>query len=188
MPLKGSGNHADCRWCGRRFSLRPSYQASGTKFCSWECRQSAKTDPLKKGFVKIKGKLLPEFYEGRKIDYKARYPSVSINRITTKIHVLVWEKFNGRKVPKGLHVHHIDGDVTNFEITNLEVLSSTDHRRKHAGWLMSVGQWVKRPCSACHTLLPLDKFYESVSSCKECWRKKTNKRKELIRKLKKHES
>jgi DNA-directed RNA polymerase subunit RPC12/RpoP len=48
-----------------------------------------------------------------------------------RLHVYVWEKFNG-EIPKGYHVHHADGDKKNNEIDNLKLLSSSDHAIEHA--------------------------------------------------------
>lgn len=47
-----------------------------------------------------------------------------------RLHVYVWEKHNG-KVPDGYHVHHIDGDKTNNDISNLQLLSQSEHMRYH---------------------------------------------------------
>lgn len=52
------------------------------------------------------------------------------NGIRKRMHVYVWEHYNGR-VPSGCHVHHIDGDKSNNSIGNLEVLKSTDHLSMH---------------------------------------------------------
>lgn len=46
------------------------------------------------------------------------------------LHRDVWEHHNG-PVPKGHHVHHIDGDTTNNCITNLECLPSKEHFKLH---------------------------------------------------------
>lgn len=47
-----------------------------------------------------------------------------------RLHVYVWEKHNG-KVPDGYQVHHIDGDKTNNDISNLQLLSQSEHMRYH---------------------------------------------------------
>jgi hypothetical protein len=34
-------------------------------------------------------------------------------------------------IPKGYHIHHIDGDQTNDRLENLQCLSASDHRKLH---------------------------------------------------------
>jgi hypothetical protein len=48
-----------------------------------------------------------------------------------RLHVYIWEKLNG-KIPKGYHVHHIDGNTQNNEPENLVLLSVSEHRKVHA--------------------------------------------------------
>jgi hypothetical protein len=53
-----------------------------------------------------------------------RYFSKGSNRL----HRVVWEHYNG-KVPKGYHVHHVDGNTHNNEISNLNLLQGSLHLR-----------------------------------------------------------
>lgn len=48
-----------------------------------------------------------------------------------RLHRVVWEHHNG-PIPKGFHVHHIDGDVENNAIDNLELLPASAHLKHHA--------------------------------------------------------
>ena len=48
------------------------------------------------------------------------------NWYTKRIHRLVYETFVGA-IPKGYHVHHIDGNKQNNRVDNLMVLSESDH-------------------------------------------------------------
>lgn len=54
---------------------------------------------------------------------KRRYPM--------RLHVYVWQKYNG-EVPKGYHVHHKDENKDNNDISNLELLKAYDHLSHHA--------------------------------------------------------
>lgn len=45
---------------------------------------------------------------------------------TTRIHTLVAKHFIG-EIPKGYHVHHIDGNKQNNKVTNLSIISAKDH-------------------------------------------------------------
>ena len=46
-------------------------------------------------------------------------------------HRLIWERFHQRKIPKGYHVHHIDGNPSNNCIMNLCILPAREHVRLH---------------------------------------------------------
>ncbi len=46
------------------------------------------------------------------------------------LHRLVYEKHYG-PIPKGFVVHHIDGDKSNFDISNLVLLSNSNHHSLH---------------------------------------------------------
>lgn len=46
-------------------------------------------------------------------------------------HRYIMEKHIGRKLESWEHVHHIDGDKTNNELDNLELLESSDHHKQH---------------------------------------------------------
>ena len=46
------------------------------------------------------------------------------------MHRYVWERHNG-PIGAGLHVHHVDGDKSNNDISNLELLTASDHSIHH---------------------------------------------------------
>lgn len=48
-----------------------------------------------------------------------------------QLHRAVWEYYNG-EIPKGYHIHHIDGNVDNNDISNLECISAREHLSMHA--------------------------------------------------------
>jgi hypothetical protein len=43
----------------------------------------------------------------------------------------LYEQYHGIKIPKGFHIHHIDGNHDNNNIENLKMLSADDHAKKH---------------------------------------------------------
>lgn len=125
------------------------------------------------------------------------------NGKTIDEHRLIWIKEYG-EIPKGYVIHHIDGDKTNNNLSNLECISLSEHSRRHRignglsqetkekiskkrtdyfEKLYSTipnGYWV---CIDCHQLLPLDRFYKISRNfkghsyrCKECRKKKRNKK------------
>ena len=48
-----------------------------------------------------------------------------------QLHRAVWEYYNG-KIPEGYHIHHIDGDIDNNDISNLECVFSKQHLSEHS--------------------------------------------------------
>jgi len=113
-------------------------------------------------------------FEGLKIWYDHKgYACVWMDNKSIKVHVLVWERVYGRKPPKH-DIHHKDFDKSNYQLENLELLTWSDHRRVHAGWVKENNQWVKKPCTRCHQILPLDSFYPRRTAntpsalCKPC--------------------
>lgn len=47
-----------------------------------------------------------------------------------RAHVWVWKHHNVT-IPKGMHIHHIDGDKSNNHIHNLQMLTANEHIKKH---------------------------------------------------------
>ena len=50
--------------------------------------------------------------------------------IRKRIHRYIWEYCNG-EIPKGMHVHHKDGDKSNNDICNFEILNPHKHQSIH---------------------------------------------------------
>lgn len=55
----------------------------------------------------------------------------SVNGRAKRLHIYVWEKYNGA-IPKGYHVHHIDGNKSNNDISNLELMKAHEHISLHS--------------------------------------------------------
>lgn len=59
------------------------------------------------------------------------------------MHRYVWEFYNG-KIPKGYEIHHIDFDRGNNDISNLQLVSRSEHRKIHADLLTDEQRELKR--------------------------------------------
>jgi hypothetical protein len=60
------------------------------------------------------------------------YKKVKLPDGTTRDqHRLVMESLIGRKLLRSEHIHHKDGNKQNNDISNLEILSSSQHAKKH---------------------------------------------------------
>jgi hypothetical protein len=47
-----------------------------------------------------------------------------------RLHRVVWEHHNG-PIPNGYHIHHKDGDRSNNDIANLELVQGSEHLSRH---------------------------------------------------------
>lgn len=73
-----------------------------------------------------------QFHFGKKfyLDKKTGY-WISTTMPKIRAHVWVWESFNNEKVPKGFHVHHVDGNKSNNDISNLLLMHPKQHVNHH---------------------------------------------------------
>lgn len=51
--------------------------------------------------------------------------------INKRLHRYVWEQING-EIPKGYQIHHIDFNKDNNDISNLQLVSSSEHHKIHS--------------------------------------------------------
>ena len=51
-------------------------------------------------------------------------------KLKKRMHTYVWEYYNG-KIPKGCEIHHIDGDKSNNDISNLQLVTTEEHHKIH---------------------------------------------------------
>lgn len=70
-------------------------------------------------------------YKFTKDDKTGYYLSSTINGKRYRLHRYVWEYYNGA-IPKGYHVHHKDHNKNNNELSNLELLTIKEHRKRHS--------------------------------------------------------
>ena len=66
-----------------------------------------------------------------------QYPFVRLRidmiRSWVPCHHLVWMLHNKQIIPEGMHVDHIDANIDNWNPTNLQLLSPSDHHAKTHG-------------------------------------------------------
>jgi len=140
-----------------------------------------------------------KYYNHFGIKYKIydanNYPAIFISGINKRVHLVEWEKYNGKK-PKGMEIHFKDNDKQNWSIKNLLLVNRSDHCRIHFKWKKKNGEWFLKKCSICKKYLHFDKFYMRTKfdkrykkrdplptqMCKKCmllYQKKRSKTKEF---------
>lgn len=70
------------------------------------------------------------FYNGKKIYMNGNYPAIHYKGENAHIHRLEWIKHHG-SIKNGYIIHHKDGNVMNWDISNLEMLSRSEHIKVH---------------------------------------------------------
>ena len=96
------------------------------------------------------------------------------------LHREVWKHFNG-EIPEGYVIHHIDGDPSNNDLANLQMLTRSEHVKLHMGVKKYVCKFcgkefeskgnVKGECYFCSESCS-DKWYyrnnQEIRICEEC--------------------
>lgn len=109
-----------CKLCGKIFVAKRSIIEKGEGlFC---CKRHADISRRNSSSFRRWGYT---FYETVGGYFMSRTPH-------KRYHVLVWERENG-KVPSGCIIHHIDGNVKNNKLSNLQMMTSSAHMRLHEG-------------------------------------------------------
>lgn len=103
------------RFSHGRYEAKKEYEER--KFCSLKCRNEY-----------CVGERCPAYKDGYRRGHDGGYLRVSSGEY---VHRLVMEKHLGRKLNTDEHVHHKDGNVLNNDISNLELVTNSTHRRLH---------------------------------------------------------
>ena len=163
--------------CKKRFNTNNEK----SKFCCFDCylenKKNTKNYPgiFKKGnkptnYIKI-GRIIIK----REIKLKGK-PLFNFIKIGNKKYCrydkYIWEKHYGKKIPRGLRIKHIDGDLFNDNIDNLEIVTS-------------FGNKAFKSCLMCGANFRAKKNHHQIYCSKEC----SNKgRKSTLRKICKNTS
>jgi len=95
-------------------------------------RQSVYECFKKRGYkLRPKKELEAQYFQQEKFTPQNNGYLRSTLKSRTLMHRIVWEHFNG-KIPKGYDIHHINHDRTDNRISNLELMSKSEHAKKYS--------------------------------------------------------
>ena len=90
--------------------------------------------------------------------------------IGERLHRYVWQYHNGTIPPKH-EIHHIDHNKNNNDISNLQCLHRTEHRRLHAlnsqNYQINFNRTVERECVSCSVVFDAKKNQKSCNKCRK---------------------
>jgi ribosomal protein L44E len=126
--------HFKCNNCDEEFTREKDGKLQ-VKTDTHFCKNCPKFSLSQKLTVKEKLKKAKEKGERPKEGYKEIYvgPDYPYNRgLWVREHIVVMENKIKKRIPKGMVVHHIDGDKRNNNIDNLFLCSVQQHNNCHA--------------------------------------------------------
>ncbi len=121
-----------CECCGKEFKVKPKRVRRGVRYCSMGCRRDHQFTGR---FVRSDG-----------------YVAVRVGDGYCLEHRVIMESHLGRKLGPREHVHHRNGIRHDNRLANLEVLTISDHARKHCRGVQP-SRWVRCKCLACGAAL-----------------------------------
>lgn len=117
-----------CGHCGSEFAIRlAAVNAGGGKFCSRSCSASARTGARNSNWRG--GRVVDPF--GRVLIYAPGHPQPSYCGTHVYEYRLVAEATLGRFLDADEIVHHINGDPADNSPENLEVMTQSEHIKRH---------------------------------------------------------
>src|SRR3990167_6428625 len=100
---------------------------------------------------------------GKKRYYLSQSATNADRKNAKGLHVAIWETAHKKKARRGIHIHHIDNNPFNNDISNLESLSVVEHRRQHP----LVGKALKKQLKHLNKVRPLTKAWHKSPEGRE---------------------
>ena len=133
----------NCLICTKQFTTYPSKIKLGKgKYCSKACQFESQKGKQVSPHTQFKKGVKPHNYKGYrfvksrkngrtyKLIHKPDHPYATKAGYVRE-HRLVMEKHIGRYLTKDEVVHHIDENTTNNDISNLQLMTPSDHSKHH---------------------------------------------------------
>jgi hypothetical protein len=123
-------NHKNCEACGREFKVKPS-NYDRIYCCSMECNKKRRKYAMPK---------MEEHYNwqgGNHYHKTLGRHFITINKRASKRRNIMYryrwvmEQHLGRELSPDEVIHHIDGDKTNDDLSNLQLMTQSEHAKLH---------------------------------------------------------
>ena len=101
-----------------------------------------------------------------------------------RMHRYVWKHYCG-EIPKGFHIHHIDGNKSNNDISNLMLLTSYAHHKLHQNKLTDEQR--KKRADHCDNIRHLTKAWHGSEEGRSWHRKHYEQTKRLLHEVSEYE-
>jgi hypothetical protein len=131
-----------CAFCEKDKWVRQLRKSkSGNYYCNASCQMKYeyknnvrdKVKIVEAAHNRVREKSLERFKTNPNIMRSKRgYLQIYIPQVGWKnMHHYVWEDLHKRARPKGMHIHHIDNDRDNNDISNLQMVTPSEHAKIH---------------------------------------------------------
>lgn len=146
---------------------------SGTRFCCrshaskfWGSRNTA-FKPGHKCFTESKGE--SKHQQGYRLIYAPNHPNRTIHNYIME-HRLVMERHLNRLLRRDEVIHHLNGIRSDNRLENLELLSASEHTKRHPPDRWRV-LWVDKTCLNCKEVFKITSLVNKNTRRKYCSQK-----------------
>lgn len=88
------------------------------------------------------------------------------------LHRAIWEHFKG-EIPEGYVIHHIDGDPSNNDLANLQMMTQSEHMKLHHAFRKSICAFCGKEFESRGNLSGKSRFCSK--KCRSDWDHKNNR-------------
>lgn len=148
--------------------VQPRVAQRGRRFCSLPCRDVEARKRVGPAAAAWRGGVSTTG-DGYKLIYKGRDHPMANHHGYVPEHRLVMSEHLGRPLTGDEHVHHINEDISDNRLKNLEILSRADHTRHHnQGKSRSLSRWSRKHecCIRCGTT---ERKHNARGLCVNCY-------------------
>jgi len=141
-PHNYKENLINCSVCNKEFHRSSSHMIGNSSFCSMECRKKQVEYTCQCCGIKFS---VRNYRNDVKFCSRSCLAKINLSKYEeyrfqptgetyrpTRTYRKIMEEHLGRKLSSDEHIHHIDGNPSNNDISNLMILSNAEHSKIHA--------------------------------------------------------